>query len=98
MGASRRASGRHACGASPTSRLVRCRLRGTPGTARPIAQSDPKNTQAHHRMSDSLKQLESALARELGRVIVGAETSIRALVIALVARGHVLVQGVPGLG
>ena len=38
------------------------------------------------------------MARELGRVIVGADASIRALVIALVARGHVLVQGVPGLG
>src|ERR1700679_3971650 len=49
-------------------------------------------------MSVSLQQLESALTRELGRLIVGAETSIRALVIALVARGHVLVQGVPGLG
>src|ERR1700684_2896470 len=49
-------------------------------------------------MSVSLRQLESLLARELGRVIVGADASIRALVIALVARGHVLVQGVPGLG
>src|ERR1700732_4895302 len=49
-------------------------------------------------MSVSLQQLESLLARELGRVIVGADASIRALVVALVARGHVLVQGVPGLG
>jgi len=49
-------------------------------------------------MSATLQQLESLLARELGRVVVGAEGSIRALVIALVARGHVLVQGVPGLG
>jgi MoxR-like ATPase len=49
-------------------------------------------------MSATLQQLESLLARELGRVVVGAEASIRALVIALVARGHVLVQGVPGLG
>src|ERR1700684_3202832 len=46
----------------------------------------------------ALPQLESLLTRELGRVVVGADTSIRALVIALVARGHVLVQGVPGLG
>ena len=46
----------------------------------------------------ALPQLESLLARELGRAVVGAETAIRALVIALVARGHVLVQGVPGLG
>ena len=49
-------------------------------------------------MSATLQQLESALARELGRVVVGADASIRALLIALVARGHVLVQGVPGLG
>src|SRR6202012_3748869 len=49
-------------------------------------------------MSASLRQLETLLSRELGRVVVGANASIRALVIALVARGHVLVQGVPGLG
>jgi MoxR-like ATPase len=49
-------------------------------------------------MSTTLQQLESLLARELGRVVIGADASIRALVIALVARGHVLVQGVPGLG
>ena len=49
-------------------------------------------------MSAALQQLESRLAQELGRVVVGAEASMRALVIALVARGHVLVQGVPGLG
>ncbi|MEP7246571.1 MAG: AAA family ATPase, partial [Gammaproteobacteria bacterium] len=49
-------------------------------------------------MTTSIQALESGLATELGRVVVGAESSIRALVIALVARGHVLVQGVPGLG
>jgi MoxR-like ATPase len=49
-------------------------------------------------MSTSLQTLESRLTAELGRVVVGAESSIRALVVALVARGHVLVQGVPGLG
>jgi MoxR-like ATPase len=49
-------------------------------------------------MSGALQQLESQLERELGRVVVGAAASLRALAIALVARGHVLVQGVPGLG
>src|SRR5689334_23658816 len=49
-------------------------------------------------MSSSIRNLESQLARELSRTVVGAESSIRALVVALVARGHVLVQGVPGLG
>jgi MoxR-like ATPase len=41
---------------------------------------------------------EQSIQRELARVIVGAEDVIRALCIALVARGHVLVQGPPGLG
>jgi MoxR-like ATPase len=36
--------------------------------------------------------------QELGKVVVGAEQSVRAMTIALIARGHVLVQGVPGLG
>lgn len=49
-------------------------------------------------MTTSIQTLESRLAAELGRVVVGAESSIRALVVALVAHGHVLVQGVPGLG
>jgi MoxR-like ATPase len=49
-------------------------------------------------MSLRIQQLDTELTRELGRVVVGAEGAIRALVIALIARGHVLVQGVPGLG
>lgn len=49
-------------------------------------------------MSTTLQQLESLLAHELNRVVVGADAAIRALVIALLARGHVLVQGAPGLG
>ena len=49
-------------------------------------------------MTQSIQTLESRLTSELGRVVVGAQVSIRALVIALVSQGHVLVQGVPGLG
>src|SRR5215469_642004 len=49
-------------------------------------------------MSAAIRELEESLGRELGRVIIGAHTPVRALLIALIARGHVLVQGVPGLG
>ncbi len=49
-------------------------------------------------MSSPAQQLHTALAGELHRVVVGAEPAVRALTVALVARGHVLVQGVPGLG
>jgi MoxR-like ATPase len=49
-------------------------------------------------MSSAIQEVESLLRRELGRVVVGVDMPTRALIIALVARGHVLVQGVPGLG
>jgi MoxR-like ATPase len=49
-------------------------------------------------MSTSIRELAGLLERELSRVVVGAEEAIRAVTLALIARGHVLVQGVPGLG
>jgi len=49
-------------------------------------------------MSNAIRDLRELLTRELGRVVIGVEASVDALVIALIARGHVLVQGVPGLG
>jgi len=49
-------------------------------------------------MSASIQELEQALALELGRAVIGAQAAARALAIALIARGHVLVEGVPGLG
>jgi MoxR-like ATPase len=49
-------------------------------------------------MNTAVSTFEQSVQRELSRVIVGAEDVVRALCIALVARGHVLVQGPPGLG
>jgi MoxR-like ATPase len=49
-------------------------------------------------MSDSIRTLQNSLTRELARVVVGTDAAVRALLIALLARGHVLLQGVPGLG
>ncbi len=49
-------------------------------------------------MSTAAHELETVLVTELGRVVVGVEGCVRALIIALLARGHVLIQGVPGLG
>ena len=39
-----------------------------------------------------------AMRREIGRVIVGQEEAIKGLLTALVAGGHVLLEGLPGLG
>jgi len=49
-------------------------------------------------MSSPLEDLEAALQRSLGSTVIGLHPLIRALTVALVARGHVLIQGAPGLG
>jgi MoxR-like ATPase len=49
-------------------------------------------------MSQALQQLEHELQTQLARVVVGGEAAVRCLTIALIARGHVLLQGAPGLG
>ena len=49
-------------------------------------------------MTNALQELELTLQRRIGAVVLGVSPAIRALCIAVVARGHVLVQGVPGLG
>ena len=45
-----------------------------------------------------LQELELTLQQRIGGVVLGVSPAIRAWCIAVVARGHVLVQGVPGLG
>jgi MoxR-like ATPase len=47
---------------------------------------------------NALQSFEQKLQQDLGTVVIGMEPVIRALAIAVVARGHVLLQGAPGLG
>src|SRR3981081_4046558 len=48
-------------------------------------------------IADLRKSVE-ALEREVSRVIVGQELVVRGVTIALLAGGHVLLEGLPGLG
>ena len=47
---------------------------------------------------NALESLEHRLQQQLGAVVIGMHPIVRALAIAIVARGHVLLQGAPGLG
>ncbi|MFC4309182.1 AAA family ATPase [Steroidobacter flavus] len=47
---------------------------------------------------NALVDFEQRLQQELGAVVLGLQPVVRALAIAVVARGHVLLQGAPGLG
>ena len=49
-------------------------------------------------MSTALEILEQSIQEALGTTVIGLRPVIRALTIAVVARGHVLLQGPPGLG
>ncbi len=49
-------------------------------------------------MNSALQSLEQRLQTGLGPIVFGMEPIIRALTVAVVARGHVLLQGPPGLG
>jgi MoxR-like ATPase len=49
-------------------------------------------------MSTALEGLERRLQDSLGVAVIGLKPIIRALTIAVIARGHVLLQGPPGLG
>src|SRR6266705_1528083 len=46
----------------------------------------------------TFRQTYSALRSEIGKVIVGHDAIVEGTLIALMAGGHVLLEGVPGLG
>ena len=49
-------------------------------------------------IGEQLQQTARALEREVSKVIVGQQSVVRGTVIALLAGGHVLLEGLPGLG
>ncbi|MBS0375645.1 MAG: MoxR family ATPase [Proteobacteria bacterium] len=49
-------------------------------------------------MTTALQQLEARLQQAVGGSLVGMQAAVRCLTTAVVARGHVLVEGVPGIG
>ena len=47
---------------------------------------------------ESFREIYAGLRTEIGKIIVGHESIVEATLIALFAGGHVLLEGVPGLG
>ena len=47
---------------------------------------------------EELQRTAHTLEEEVGRVIVGQQHAVRGVIIALLAGGHVLLEGLPGLG
>jgi MoxR-like ATPase len=67
-------------------------------TATPGAPPAPADLRAAaHELAQQAKQLGQKVTAEVARVVVGAEDVSRQLLIALLAGGHVLLEGVPGV-
>ena len=49
-------------------------------------------------MNTSVTRIAARLASGMERILVGSDRLTRGLSIALLARGHVLIKGVPGTG
>src|SRR5205823_15131190 len=52
---------------------------------------------AAHELAQQAKQLNQKVAAGVARVVVGVEEVTQQLLIALLAAGHVLLEGVPGV-
>jgi MoxR-like ATPase len=52
---------------------------------------------AHAPAAESARQALLALRAEIAKAVVGQEAVVSGLVVALLCRGHVLLEGVPGV-
>jgi len=67
-----------------------------PPGPRTTADSAPDG-RVGHELAQQAKQLNHKVAAEVARVVVGVESVTQQLLIALLAGGHVLLEGVPGV-
>ena len=67
-----------------------------PPGMKPAAETASDN-RAGHELAQQAKQLNQKVAAEVARVVVGVEAVTQQLLIALLAGGHVLLEGVPGV-
>lgn len=70
-------------------------------TDAPAVNSEQPNPQetvaAESTPLERLKHSADLVKREVGRIFIGSDATVEALLIALLARGHVLLEGVPGV-
>lgn len=58
---------------------------------------DPASTPATAPSSDQLREAMNRVRIEVGKAVVGQDGAVTGLLIALLSRGHVLLEGVPGV-
>lgn len=66
-------------------------------TSAEINQSSVKSNQTNSGSPDDCHAMISDVRRQIAKVVVGQETVVERMLIALLTGGHLLLQGVPGL-
>jgi MoxR-like ATPase len=69
----------------------------TPSSGRPSNAMNPPRPSGGVGGADGPPEILSRLQAEIGRDVIGYGSVVRALTVALIAEGHVLLEGVPGL-
>ena len=89
-------------GPSP-DRPVRRRAAATPRTSPPTSPPTTRTTSTRTRLTrrgpdpEAARTSLLALREEVGKAVIGQDAVVTGLVIALLCRGHVLLEGVPGV-
>lgn len=87
----------HAGPATPPGHAGPATPPGQPGAAPDAATRRPSRGRAESDEARAARERLGALRAEVGKAVVGQEGAVTGLLIALVAGGHVLLEGVPGV-
>jgi MoxR-like ATPase len=68
-----------------------------PRKAAAKAPARPRPAAARTTSPDEAREALAALRSEVGKAVIGQDATVTGLVIALLCRGHVLLEGVPGV-
>ncbi|MFS0706026.1 AAA family ATPase, partial [Cellulomonas sp. 179-A 9B4 NHS] len=69
----------------------------TPASAGPVAAGPAPAGPAPLTPTEDLRAALAAVRAEVGKAVVGQDAAVTGLIIALLCRGHVLLEGVPGV-
>ena len=61
------------------------------------AKSEEQTDEKLHEVLEAYRDKLGALKAEVGRIFIGPESTVESLLVALLARGHILLEGVPGV-
>lgn len=83
-------------GQVPAAQVQQMPAQQAPGTPAPVTPQAPAPVAAEERGAD-LRAALAGVRTEVAKAVVGQDSAVTSLLIALLCRGHVLLEGVPGV-